>query len=246
MGPKDVRAITATNASTLIAGTHYVGMYRSTDLGSSWNKSVAGFPAGSNILSFLVSGSTVFAGTRDGMYQTDDGGDNWVKLTGTNDTINYCTVWGMCEKDEDIFAGTFLQFNSTVYKSTDKGLTWTRSGTGLPSDLSFIFSMATSGNNILASTDEGVFYSSNGGANWYLANAPNQYIPSIATGGDNFVYAAVPGIGVYKSADDGINWVTSLISPGVDYVEVILQISEALGLPVMVFRWKHQSLHLAL
>ena len=30
-------------------------------------------------------------------------GDEWVKLTGTNDTINYCTVWGMCEKDGSIY-----------------------------------------------------------------------------------------------------------------------------------------------
>jgi photosystem II stability/assembly factor-like uncharacterized protein len=220
MGPKDVRAITATNSSTLLAGTNYVGLYRSTDLGSSWNKSIAGFLAGSNILSLLDSEPSVYAGTRDGIYRTDDDGDNWMKLTGTNDTINYCTVWGMCEKDGDIYAGTFLRFNSTVYKSIDKGSTWTRSGTGLPSDLSFIFSMVTSGNNILASTDEGVYYSSNDGANWNLANIPTLYIPGLAAGADNFVYAAVPSIGVYRSEDNGVNWIPVLQSPAIDYVEV--------------------------
>jgi photosystem II stability/assembly factor-like uncharacterized protein len=220
MGPKDVRAITATNSSTLIAGTNYVGIYRSTDLGSTWNKSITGFLAGSNILSLLVSEPSVYAGTRDGIYRTNDNGDNWMKLTGTNDTINYCTVWGMCEKDGNLFAGTFLQFNSTVYKSADKGQTWTRSGTGLPSDLSFIFSMATSGNNIIASTDEGIYYSSNDGANWNLANIPNIYIPSVSAGADNFVYAAVPSIGVYRSEDNGVNWIAVLQSPAIDYVEV--------------------------
>jgi len=205
MGPKDVRAITATNSSTLIAG---------------WNKSVSGFLAGSNILSLLASESGVYAGTRDGIYRTENNGDSWVKLTGTNDTINYCTVWGLCEKDGDIFAGTFLQYNSTVYKSTDKGSTWTRSGTGLPPDLTFIFSMATSGNNLITSTDEGIYYSSNDGANWNLANIPTQYIPSVAAGADNFVYAAVPSIGVYRSEDNGVNWIPVLQSPAIDYVEV--------------------------
>jgi photosystem II stability/assembly factor-like uncharacterized protein len=220
MGPKDARAITVTNSSTLIAGTHYVGVYRSTDLGLSWNKSVTGFPAGSNILTLFVNEQRVFAGTRDGIYRSDDDGENWVKLTGTNDTINYSTVRGICEKDGDIYVAMFLQFNTTVYKTTDKGLNWTRSGTGLPSDLTFIFSMVVSGNNILAATDEGVYYSPDNGTNWYLANAPIQYIPNIAAGGDNFVYAAVPGIGIYKSGDDGVNWIPSLLSPTVDYVEV--------------------------
>ena len=219
MGPKDVRALTVTNTSTVIAGTHYVGMYRSTDLGLSWNKSMTGFPAGISILSLLESESSIYAGTRDGVYRTDDNGDNWMKLTGTNDTINYSTVWGMCEKDGDIFAGMFFQYNSTVYKSTDKGTTWIRSGAGLPSDLSFIFSMTTSGNNLIAATDEGIYYSSDSGAGWHQTNSPNLYTPSLAASGD-YVYAAVPsGAGVYRSVDNGVTWILALQST-VDYVEV--------------------------
>jgi photosystem II stability/assembly factor-like uncharacterized protein len=219
MGPKDVRAIIASNSSTLIAGTEYVGMYRSIDLGLSWNKSNSGFPAGMSILSLLVSEPSVYAGTRDGIYRTDNNGDSWMKMTGTNDTINYSTVWGMCEKDGDLFAGIFFQFNSTVYKSTDKGTTWIRSGAGLPSDLSFIFSMATSGNNLIAATDEGIYYSSDGGAGWHQTNSPNLYTPGLAASGD-FVYAAVPsGAGVYRSVDNGVTWTVALQST-VDYVEV--------------------------
>ena len=219
MGPKDVRAVIGINSSTLIAGSHYVGMYRSTDLGLSWIKSVAGFPAGISILSLLESETSIYAGTRDGVYRTDDNGDSWIKLTGTNDTINYSTVWGLCEKDGDIYASTFLQFNTTVYKTTDKGLTWTRSGTGFPPDLTFIKDLATSGDNIVAGTDEGIYYSSDNGISWQPANGPNQNIESLAASG-NFVYAAVPsGAGVYRSVDNGVNWTVSLQST-VDYVEV--------------------------
>ncbi len=219
MGPKDARALTITNSSTVIAGTHYVGMYRSTDLGLSWNKSMAGFPAGISILSLLESESSIYAGTRDGIYRTDDNGENWIKLTGTNDTINYCTVWGMCEKNGDIYASTFLQFNTTVYKTTDKGLNWIRSGTGLPLHLVFIKDMAASGDNIVAGTYEGIYYSSDNGSSWHQANGPNQNIESLAASG-NFVYAAVPsGAGVYRSVDSGVNWTVSLQST-VDYVEV--------------------------
>ena len=219
MGPKDVRAVTATNSSTLIAGTHYVAMYRSTDLGASWNKSVTGFPAGISILSLLGSESGIYAGTRDGVYRTENNGNSWIKLTGVNDTINYSTVWALCEKDGDIYASTFLQFNTTVYKTTDKGLTWTRSGTGLPADLTFIKGLATSGENIIAGTDEGIYYSTDKGTNWLQANGPTQFIESIAASG-NFVYAAIPSAsGVYRSLDNGVNWILSLQST-VDYVDV--------------------------
>jgi hypothetical protein len=125
----------------------------------------------------------------------------------------------MCEKNGDIYASTFLQFNTTVYKTTDKGLNWTRSGTGLPLDLVFIKDMAASGDNIVAGTYEGIYYSSDNGSSWHQANGPNQNIESLAASG-NFVYAAVPsGAGVYRSVDSGVNWTVSLQST-VDYVEV--------------------------
>jgi len=210
MGPKDVRGIAVTENATIIAGTNYAGIYRSENNGEEWEKRNNGFYAGSTIASLLWANNTLFAGTRgDGIYRSSDNSENWVKLSGTNDTINYATVQGMCEKDGVIYAGTRLQFSSTVYKTYDNGSNWIKSGTGLPNNLTFIFSMVTSGENILASTDEGIFYSSDDGHSWNLANVPTQYIPSMAAG-EGYVYAAVSSIGVYRSANNGIDWVVSL------------------------------------
>jgi photosystem II stability/assembly factor-like uncharacterized protein len=220
MGPKDARAIAVSNSSTLIAGTHYVGMYRSTDLGLSWNKSVTGFPAGSSILSLIVNDISVFAGTRDGVYRTDDNGDNWVRLGGASDTTNYGTAWAMCEDDGTIYASLTLYFDAAVYKSKDNGANWIRCGeAGLPSDISFIKGLVSSGENIVTGTDEGIYYSSNGGASWFPTNLLNLNIPSLATSG-NYAYAAVPsGFGVYRSVNNGVTWTLSLQST-IDYVEV--------------------------
>ncbi|MCW8961215.1 MAG: hypothetical protein OQK29_06605, partial [Ignavibacteriaceae bacterium] len=219
MGPKNVRALTLTNSSSLIAGTHYVGMYRSTDLGLSWNKSVSGFPAGTSILSLLESNSSIYAGTRDGVFRTDDNGDNWVKMGGANDTVNYCTVWDMCELEGTLYISTFLQFNTTVYKTSDNGMTWIRCGNGLPTGISFIKGLVASGNNLVVGTGEGIYYSSDRGNSWHPSNGPVDNIESLAASG-NYVYAAVPsGAGVYRSLDYGVNWTLSLQSTN-DYVEV--------------------------
>jgi photosystem II stability/assembly factor-like uncharacterized protein len=220
MGPKDVRALTLTDASSLIAGTHYVGMYRSTDLGTFWNKSQSGFPAGASILCLLESESSIYAGTRDGVLRTDNNGETWLKMGGTNDTTMYSDIWAMCEHNGVIYASMQLYFDATIYKSTDKGSTWIRCGmVGLPFGLSFIKGLEGSGNNLVAGTDEGIYYSPDGGENWYPTSVPNINVASLASSG-NYVYAAVPsGAGVYRSADNGVSWSVSLQST-VDYVEV--------------------------
>jgi photosystem II stability/assembly factor-like uncharacterized protein len=168
----------------------------------------------------LNIGSSLFAGTRDGAYRTDNNGDSWIKLTGENDTINYCDVWAMCEFHGTIYASMQLYFDATVYKSTNKGASWTRCGsTGLPTGLSFIKGLVASGDNLVAGTDEGIYYSVDGGNSWNATNLLGLNIPSLAGSGD-YVYAAVPsGSGVYKSSNNGVTWTISLPST-VDYVEV--------------------------
>ena len=204
MGPKDVRAMTIIG-TTLIAGTHYVGVYRSSDMASSWNKSMTGFPAGSSVTSMLAVDKDLYAGTRDGIYKTSDEGENWIKLSGTNDTINYGTFRGLCEKDHVIYAGGTLQFNSTVYKSSDGGLTWIRSGNGLPADLTFITAMAASGNNVITATDEGIFYSTDDGNNWYLSGFAPDYVEDMSAS-SGYVYAIRQFVGIYRSNNDGVSW----------------------------------------
>ena len=80
------------------------------------------------ITSLLRSGSSVYAGTRDGVYRTDVNGDSWLKMGGTNDTTMYGDVWAMCEHNGAIYASMGLYFNATIYKTTDQGLNWTRCG----------------------------------------------------------------------------------------------------------------------
>jgi len=218
MGPKDIRALTPGSSLTIMAGSHYSGIYRSSDSGSSWNKSLEGIPPGSSVLSMFNSRYGLIVGTRDGMYETTDNGSNWSKLTGASDTVNYGEIRGLCEKDGIIYAATFLQFNSTVYKSSDNGTTWIRSGNGLPPDLTFIFNLVSSGNNIVAATDEGLYYSSDDGNSWFLSNLPVTDIQDISAT-ENYIYAIVFSYGIYQSANNGVSWYPVLLL-GADFVSI--------------------------
>ncbi len=214
MGPKDVRALAVTQSSNLIAGSHYSGVYRSVDNGENWNKSMTGFPAGSSILTLINSDAGVFAGTRDGVYKTTDNGTTWEKLTAENDTVNYGEVRGLCISNDEIYLALTYQFSGIIYKSPDLGKTWIRCENGFPPDITFMYSVVISGNNVLAGASGGVFYSTDNGDSWQPSNLTSGSVIEMAVTTD-YVYAVLQSDGVYRSSDDGVTWTFSFTPPSI-------------------------------
>src|SRR4029078_556367 len=81
-------------------------------------------------------------------------------------------------------------------RTPDSGGFWTDSSTGLPkfADMSFrsVYSLLTSGGNVLAGTSGGIYRSTDGGANWSAANSG---IPTTTDGlyRSVFALAGTPG-----------------------------------------------------
>ena len=188
------------SGSNIFAGTHYNGVFLSTNNGINWT--VKGL-TGVEISSLAVSGTNIFAGANNsGVYLSTNNGSNW---TGVNTGLSGQNVRTVAVSGTNIFAGTF---NGGVFLSTNNGANW--SSVGLTDR--GIWTFAVSGTNIYAGTYNtgGVYLSTDNGANWTLKGLNNIPIWSLAVSGSN-IYAGTDGM-MYLSTNNGTNWTEYLLT----------------------------------
>src|SRR5579883_180560 len=198
----------AAKDSELFAGTLGSGVFRSTDHGISWNSFNNGLPY-NKVGSLAYIDSTLFAGTY-GVYKTTNEGADWSSaLNGLTYPYNDYLASG----NGNIFAAT----ERGIYRSSNKGAHWTLASEGLPYDKHItndtlywsINTLFANGNNIFAGSGFGVFLSTNNGASWSIIDTglpiDNSNVTSFAMIG-NELFAVIPGKGVYRSTNDGLNW----------------------------------------
>jgi len=201
MGPKEIQALAAIDG-TLVAGAVYSGLYRSTDGAQTWQKANQGMPPGGAIETIVRDGTTIYAGTRDGVYRTDDHGASWTKVTG-NDAVDQGVIAAMTVHDGTLFVTSRQRYETSIYRRD--GSTWTEVANGLPSDLVFVFGLDSSGPNLVAGTEYGIYLSSDDGESWSPTNGVGG-VDDVAVAGDGRVFAIFRNDGVYRSVNDGATW----------------------------------------
>lgn len=115
----------------------------------------------------------------------------------------FIRVYSFAKIGTNLFAGTQ---GDGVWISTDNSASpWTKVSNGLKGNN--IDNLITSGGNLIAKTDSGIFVSSNNGGNWTSANngLSNYPVQCIDLSGTN-LYAGTMGGGVFISTDNGSNW----------------------------------------
>ncbi len=215
--------IDAGNPDILYASIHDVGIYRSTDAGTTWALTSQGIdldvrPMDGELI-FLtadpVNPGVVYVGTSkvspfsgDGIFKTTDYGQTWTRLSGFGigkvfglaiDPTNPSTVY-VYGAERHTIATDF-----SFYRSTDGGFTWTALVISAPE---FGFRIAM----LVDPTNPQVIYAGNsisrtGGVTWEEKIPAHRSIaaaPSLL----GFVFVAADQ-GVYRSTDRGLTWAPS-------------------------------------
>lgn len=172
------------------------GILRSTDSGSNWEFVNNGISYLSYI-SLTRSGNTLFAASDQHVYRSDDFGMNWTPV--------FYQQYG--DLNVILSVDTFLLVSreSDTYRSTDFGNTWIR-----VNELTRPASIASTGSRIFVAAYNGLFYTTNFGANWTSATAslPSNSVSSLTAQGQALL-AGSSFDGIYKSTDQGISWFRS-------------------------------------
>lgn len=94
-----------------------------------------------------------------------------------------------------------------MFTSSSNGSSWISLAITPGSTNLFINSLAVSGDKLFAGTSVGLFFSTDGGANWLASNTgiAKSTVRSFVYRGSQ-LFAGTSGNGVFQSTDNGANW----------------------------------------
>jgi photosystem II stability/assembly factor-like uncharacterized protein len=202
-----ILCLTTTKDGAVYAGTFRGGVFRSRDQGKTW-QAINGGLKRHEIKALLATGDGLYAGTADGAYLLDHGGDQWSVVTSGLDDI---LVHALAKSsDGTLFAGTsgkgVLRFkaNSTGWARMEHGL---KDHEGMIENFIRVLTLDPEGGIYAGTFDGGVFRSADGGMTWRpISRAlPNDSIRGIVFNSRGLFVAT--GQGIFKTTDKGRQWI---------------------------------------
>ena len=196
-------AVDPLSSNTVYCGTSN-GLFKSSNGGQTWVVSGTGIESYYiNCLAFSTAASPLYLGTQGGLYKTEDG-EVWSAINNgiKGHTINSISIDQVSRKN--IFVGT----GESVFKSTDRGMTWT-SCTPAPGLRVVQVAVAPSSSNIVYAGGYlgNLWKSTDGGNTWDLILIYPISSIAIDPGDANKVYVG-GDYAVEASHDGGYNWWT--------------------------------------
>jgi photosystem II stability/assembly factor-like uncharacterized protein len=183
--------------------TRYGGVFVSPGVGGRWIRLGNGLD-GRQVLSLALQGSTILAGTDDGIFERSPDATTWTPLgTLIGDKESHPRVTELLVlRSGPVLAAT----SNGVLRSTDDGRTWTR----LIGD-DEVFDVADSRDGkelVVAATKSGFYRSQDGGETWKQVSPPLDVTPhaiAFVPSSERTLFATTSG-GLYRSEDRGANW----------------------------------------
>jgi len=221
------------NSSQIYAATT-TGFYRSDDGGNNFTQKLNSADATDIIIDPNTANKLFTAIWNDGLYVSNNNGDNWTKITGGGYPQSNVgrTALGTVNSGSGYYLLSSVAKNSDnsmlgVYRSTDDGATWSAitPPTNFLGDQGWydnIIGGSSSGNGVVLVGGVSQYRSTNNGTSWTLIDDPNDHADHHAitwTSGTN-VYVGNDG-GLTVSTDAGATWNTSLNTlPITQYVDI--------------------------
>jgi len=191
----NVWTVAKTPEGTLLAGAENGVIYRSIDLGRTWEER-ASFFGGVRCFAATATHGIFVGGDRGYVYRSTDDGISWTAPVSGISTLG---VYSIAADDSGYaFAGTADGF----FVSTNHGLSWTRETTIQNNVAS---TLIYPGDSVFALSYAGSYFSSNHGATW--ANRSTTGGLCLTRNIDGVLYAG-KSFGVVRSNDGGRTWVT--------------------------------------
>jgi photosystem II stability/assembly factor-like uncharacterized protein len=212
------------DANAVYYGSWDNGVFRTTNNGNTWMAASAGMGLSTdNCLGHHAPSGTLFAGTADRLYRSNDAGSHWVPsdsgLAVVIGTYRYSNVNQLAmHPSGSIFASDWYR---AVFRSTDGGRYWTNVNNGLPDTAVIVLAASSGGNSagtLFIGTMTGrMFHSTNQGATWQQDTAglpANGFISSIlASDKTGTVFASINS-SIYRSIDAGLHWTKVFFKSG--------------------------------
>jgi photosystem II stability/assembly factor-like uncharacterized protein len=207
------RVLSLSPSQSLFFGTDSA-LYRSTDLGNSWQQMP--IPTSPTRISRLAygSGGEVYAGA---------GGDEWFLSTDNGGT--WSSGSGMYSRAHTVLrhsGGLLLgAARGTIIRSTDDGATWSESSQGY--NALTVNGFVMTGGTVLMATSRGIYRSPDLGITWEPSSSGFSVSSAggIFAGSDGTTYAW-SGSNLYRSVDVGLTWALSRSFVSGDYYETVL------------------------
>jgi photosystem II stability/assembly factor-like uncharacterized protein len=162
-------------------------------------------PLGGRVATFCFDGNRTYAGGKGGVFASDDGGKHWIRVG--PDDISVTTIAAL---GGYIFVGTE---GNGIYRSKDRGTTWTSLRGGLPAYYS-VSGMATVNGILFAANHDpgyfGIYRSTDLGKTWNQSTAgiDNRAIKRVFVTDSALIASAAgsQGSGMFRSTDYGLSW----------------------------------------
>lgn len=187
-----------------------LGLYRSSDNGTTWIQINNGLPSDSNWSGEIVAiGNELYYGLslkNYGIYKSTNFGNNWYSISNGLPT-NIRNIYGLYAGQSTLYAAiTDANYNFYLYISTDFGNTWLNKN--LPGQNYSINSLTELGNNIFTGVSNDIYKSTNLGNNWSICfNIPYNVGADLRffSDGSN-VYSGAKDTILFISTNSGNNW----------------------------------------